>query len=106
MCSRRIMGWAIGERMTSKLADTALRTAIAIYRPTGTKIFPSVCGSRFRSLRKQRTLRADGLTASMGRVTATGDNAAMESFFALLQKTVLNCRTWHTRGEFPLAIVT
>ena len=54
-------------------------------------------GGQFRSLRYQRTLRAHGLTASMGRVAAAGDNAAMESFFALLQKNVLNRRTWHTR---------
>jgi len=28
----------------------------------------------------------------MGRVAASADNAAMESFFALLQKNVLNSR--------------
>jgi len=33
----------------------------------------------------------------MGRVGAAGDNAAMESFFSLLQKNVLNRRTWTTR---------
>jgi transposase InsO family protein len=32
----------------------------------------------------------DGITGSMGRVGACGDNAAMESFFALLQKNVLD----------------
>ena len=42
----------------------------------------------------------------MGRVGACGDNAAMESFFALLQKNVLNQQRWHTREELRLAIVT
>ncbi len=42
----------------------------------------------------------------MGRVGATGDNAAMESFFALLQKNVLDRRTWRTRHELRIAIVT
>ena len=42
----------------------------------------------------------------MGRVGAAGDNAAMESFFALLQKNVLNRRTWATREHLRLAIVT
>jgi len=37
-----------------------------------------------------------GLVGSMGRVGAAGDNAAMESFFALLQKNVLNRRRWDT----------
>jgi transposase InsO family protein len=41
----------------------------------------------------------------MGRVGAAGDNAAMESFFALLQN-VLDRRAWTTREELRIAIVT
>ena len=41
----------------------------------------------------------------MGRVGARGDNAAMESFFALLQKNVLDRQRWSTREELRLAIV-
>jgi hypothetical protein len=39
----------------------------------------------------------------MGRVGAAGDNAAMESFFALLQNDVLDRRTWSTRDELRTA---
>jgi hypothetical protein len=42
----------------------------------------------------------------MGRVGACGDNAAMESFFALLQMNVLDRKRWETREELRLAIVT
>lgn len=42
----------------------------------------------------------------MGRVGACGDNAAMESFFALLQKNVLDTRRWDTRDQLRIAIVT
>jgi putative transposase len=42
----------------------------------------------------------------MGRVGACGDNAAMESFFALLQKNVLDRHRWDTREELRLAIIT
>lgn len=35
----------------------------------------------------------------MGRVASAGDNAAMESFFALLHKSVLNRQSWQTRDE-------
>jgi transposase InsO family protein len=42
----------------------------------------------------------------MGRVAACADNAAMESFFALLQKNGLDRRRWPTRDELRLAIVT
>lgn len=42
----------------------------------------------------------------MGRVGACADNAAMESFFALLQKNVLDRQRWATRQELRLAIIT
>ena len=42
----------------------------------------------------------------MGRVASCGDNAAMESFFPLLQKNVLNRRSWATRDQLRIAIVT
>jgi putative transposase len=41
----------------------------------------------------------------MGRVASAGDNAAMESFFSLLQTNVLNRQSWTTRDELRLEIV-
>ena len=41
----------------------------------------------------------------MGRVASAGDNAAMESFFALLQTNVLDRRRWRTRDELRYAII-
>ncbi len=46
------------------------------------------------------------MVGSMGQVGSAGDNAAMESFFALLQKNVLNTKRWETREELRIAIVT
>jgi putative transposase len=51
-------------------------------------------------------LHRNGLIGSMGRVGACGDNAAMESFFALLQKNVLDRQRGQTREQLRLAIVT
>lgn len=42
----------------------------------------------------------------MGQVGLVGDNAAMESFFALLQRNVLDRRRWATRDELRIEIVT
>lgn len=42
----------------------------------------------------------------MGRVGACADNAAMESFFSLLQKNVLDRQRWTTRQELRLSITT
>ena len=39
------------------------------------------------------------------RVGAAGDNAAMESFFSLLQKNVLDRHAWATREELRIEIV-
>ncbi len=50
-------------------------------------------------------LTAAGLKGSMGRVASAGDNAAMESFWALLQKNVLDRQRWRTRDELHNAVV-
>ncbi|WP_029136005.1 IS3 family transposase, partial [Nakamurella lactea] len=63
-------------------------------------------GSQFRSKKYVRTLANNGLLGSMGRVGACADNSAMESFFALLQRNVLDRQRWRTRQELRLAIVT
>ena len=41
----------------------------------------------------------------MGQVGAAGDNAAMGSFFALLQKNVLDRKRWLTPEELRIAII-
>ena len=46
------------------------------------------------------------MVGSMGRVGAAADNAAIESFFALLQKNVLDRHNWTTRQDLRIAIVT
>jgi putative transposase len=54
----------------------------------------------------QRALRDHDLSGSMGRVATCADNAAMESFFGLLQNNVLDRRRWATREQLRLAIIT
>jgi putative transposase len=46
------------------------------------------------------------MAGSMGQVGSAGDNAAVDSFFALLQRNVLDRRAWQTRDELRIAIVT
>jgi transposase InsO family protein len=104
--SNRIVGYSIGDRMTAQLATSALRSAIARRQPTGTVVVHSDRGGQFRARAFRAVLRSAELTGSMGRVGAAGDNAAMESFYSLLQKNVLNRRTrWRTRAELRYEIV-
>ncbi|WP_223979232.1 IS3 family transposase [Arthrobacter sp. NicSoilB8] len=103
--SNRIVGYSIDSRMKASLAVSALHNAIALREPEGTVIH-SDRGSQFRSNAFVRTLKGNRLTGSMGRVGACADNAAMESFFSLLQKNVLDSQRWSTRADLRLAIVT
>ena len=103
-CSRRIVGYSIDSRMTAQLAVNALRNALAL-RGHVDVIVHSDRGSQFRSNAYVRELRGAQLRGSMGRVGACADNAAMASFFSLLQKNVLNRQRWQTREELRLAIV-
>ena len=102
--SNRLVGYSIDSRMKSSLAVSALRNAVRQRAPVNT-IVHSDRGSQFRSRRFVHELSSNGLQGSMGRVGACGDNAAMESFFALLQKNVLDRKRWTTRDELRLAIV-
>lgn len=108
-CSGRIVGYSMNDRMTSDLAVTALAGAVA--RRGGPAavtgcVVHSDRGSQFRSRAFVEALARHGLVGSMGRVGAAGDNAAMESFFALLQNNVLDRRRWSGRDELRLAIIT
>jgi putative transposase len=104
-CSLRLVGYSIGDRMTSELAVSALRNAIALRSPVKTTVH-SDRGSQFRSRAFVGVLKDHGLVGSMGRVASAADNAAIESFHSLLQKNVLNSRRWETREELRLEIVT
>ena len=105
VCSNRIVGYSIDSRMTAELAVAALRNAVSLRNPEGTTLH-SDRGSQFRSRKFVELLRETDITGSMGRVGACADNAAMESFFSLLQKNVLNKKRWQSRQELRLEIVT
>ena len=92
--------------MKASLAASALRNAIALRNPAATIVVHPDRGSQFRSHAHVRLLPAGGLTGPMGRAGACGDNAALESFFALLQNNVLDRQPWGTRDQLRLAIIT
>ncbi|MFI7351548.1 IS3 family transposase [Streptomyces sp. NPDC049936] len=104
--SNRIVGYSIDERMKSRLAVSALDNAVARRGDVDGCILHSDRGSQFCSQKFVRALDSHRMAGSIGRVGAAGDNAAMESFFSLLQKNVLDRRVWATRAELRIAIVT
>lgn len=106
VCSNRIVGYAIDKRMKASLAVRALENALLQRGYPKGVIVHSDRGGQFRSRKFQKALKQYGLQGSMGGVGACGDNAAMESFFSLLQKNVLDRRPWRSRQELRLAIVS
>lgn len=106
-CSNRIVGYAISDRMKASLAVTALDVAVA--RRDGDVagcIVHSDRGSQFGARKFRRALARQQLVGSMGQVGSAADNAAMESFFSLLQNNVLDRQYWATRDELRIAIIT
>ena len=92
--------------MKSRLAVAALENAVARRGDVAGCLIHTDRGSQFRSRKFVRAINRHHLVGSMGRDGAAGDNAAMESFFALLQKNVLDRRSWATRDQLRIAIVT
>lgn len=108
--SGRIVGYSIDSRMKSRLAVQALHNAVAARAAQGVDVTGCVVhsdrGSQFRARKYLRALTRHHLVGSMGQVGSSADNAAMESWFALLQKNVLDRQRWSTRMDLRIAIVT
>ena len=104
--SNRIVGWAIDSRMKARIVVAAIEMAVARRGDVAGCILHSDRGSQFRARKAQRALTRYRMVGSMGQVGSAGDNAAMESFFALVQKNVLNRTRWATRDDLRIAIVT
>jgi transposase InsO family protein len=104
--ANKIVGYALDSRMKARLAVAALEIAVARRGDVAGCIVHADRGSQFRSRKFHQALLRHGMVGSMGQVGSAADNAAMESFFALLQKNVLDRRRWATRDELRIAIIT
>ncbi len=102
--SRRVIGWAVSNRMKRYLAILALRMAIALRAPPKGCIFHSVRGSQYCSHDYQKILREHGFGASMSGKGNCYDNAAVETFFKTIKAELIWRRTWATRGQAETAI--
>jgi len=97
--SRRIVGWAMSDRMTSELTLQALHMAIQRCRPGPGLIHHSDQGSQYTDGGYQAVLRAHHILPSMNSVGSWYDNAPMESFFGTLKSELVHHRLYRTRDE-------
>jgi transposase InsO family protein len=105
--SRRVIGWAVSNRMKRDLAIRALDMAVALRKPPRRCIHHSDRGSQYCSHDYQKRLRQHGFKASMSGKGNCYDNAVVETFFKTIKtiKAELIWRhPWHTRRAAELAI--
>jgi putative transposase len=102
--SRRVVGWSIADHLRSELVVDALQMALWRRRPPEGGIVHSDHGTQYTSWAFGRRLRAAGLLGSMGTVGDAYDNAVAESFFATLQRELLDRHHWTTRQHLASAI--
>ena len=76
--SRKVVGWALSERMTKQLVIDALQMAIWGRKPPRELIIHSDRGSQYCSYDYQKLLNIHGLVCSMSKRGDCYDNAAME----------------------------
>jgi len=91
--SRKIVGWAMSERIDTVLVLNALAMALLHRRPPDRLLFHSDRGVQYASGDYRQALRQAGLIASMSRRGNCYDNAAMESFWSTLKlELVYRCQ--------------
>jgi putative transposase len=83
--SRKIVGWAMSERIDTTLVLNALAMALLHRKPPAHLLCHSDRGVQYASGDYRQALRQAGLTASMSRQGNCYDNAAMESFWSTLK---------------------
>ena len=101
--SRKVVGWAMDTNMRTELILDALQMAVTQRQPSGV-IHHSDRGSQYTSYAFGKRCREAGIMPSMGSVGDAYDNAMAESFFATLEREVLNRRRFKSQAEARMAI--
>jgi transposase InsO family protein len=97
--SRRIVGWAMGDRISRHLAVRALDMAVQRRRPPRGLLHHSDRGSQYASRDYQKALKKSGMICSMSRKGCCYDNAPMESWFHTLKVELVQDEKFRTRRE-------
>ena len=101
--SRRVVGWSMGVSLATELILQALEMAIEQRKPDGV-IHHSDQGCQYTSFAFGKRCQEAGVQPSMGSVGDAYDNAMAESFFATLERELLNRRAFRTQAEARMAV--
>jgi transposase InsO family protein len=102
--SRKVVGWAMSDRMTAKLVCDALMMALWRRKMPKAVIFHSDRGSQYCSREFQRLIRRHKLRSSMSAKGNCYDNAVAESFFHSLKVEAIHGERLPTRGEMRATV--
>ena len=102
--SRRVIGWAVSNRMKKDLAIRALNMAINLRKPPPGCIHHTDRGSQYCSHDYQKLLRDQGFQVSMSGKGNCYDNSAVETFFKSLKAELIWRHNWATRRETEMAL--
>ena len=97
--SRKLVGWAMSERIDTNLVLKALAMACLHRQPPANLLFHSDRGVQYASADYRRALSQAGLVASMSRTGNCYDNANMESFWSTLKWELIFRRNFATRTQ-------
>jgi putative transposase len=101
--SRRVVGWAMETHLRTELILAALNMALTQRRPSEV-IHHSDRGCQYTSYAFGKRCREAGVMPSMGSVGDAYDNAMAESFFATLERELLNRRRFKSQAEAKMAV--
>lgn len=102
--SRRVVGWAISERIDAALCCKAVRNALISRQPAPGLIVHSDRGSQFASRDFVDLLDAHGAIQSMSRKGDCWDNAVAESFNGTIKAELVEEEEFDTRLEARRAV--
>lgn len=99
LCSRRVVGFSLSNRMTTDLVNNALMAAILSRKPPKGLIWHTDRGSQYASVSHREKLDDYGIIQSMSRKGNCWDNAVAESFFHTLKTELVHHKQYKTRAE-------
>jgi putative transposase len=99
LCTRKIVGWRLGERMTVELVLGALDDANKAEQPKKGLLHHSDRGSQYASTDYRNKLASYKMRASMSRKGNCYDNACIESFHSILKKELVYCTKFFTKQQ-------
>ena len=103
--TRRLIGWAMNERITAKLACDALQMAYWRRKPQAGLLMHSDRGSQYASAEYRKLIKQFQMTQSMSRRGNCWDNAPMESFFKTLKVERTHRLRYTSRAQARLDVV-